>query len=108
MILATDQPLHIADGLFQADHDGAGDDAVANVQLANAEDSRNGLDVALGQAVAGVQGEARGQDELGGLAKHASRYSIQRMRLARVNLVPRGLEHQDVNLKPFLKIRLTL
>ena len=36
----TDQSLHVAHGLFEADHDRPGDDAVADVQLAACRRSR--------------------------------------------------------------------
>ena len=60
----TYQPLHVADGLFEADHDRAGDDAVADVQLAHVGDRGDRLDVAVGESVAGVEQEARGADLL--------------------------------------------
>ena len=53
-----DQPLHIAHGLLQADHDRAGDDAVADVQLVHVLDRGDRFHVAIGEAVPGVREEA--------------------------------------------------
>ena len=60
------KPLHVAHGLLQADHDCAGDDAVADVELVHSVDGGDGFHVAVGQAVTGVQRDAGGADLLAG------------------------------------------
>ena len=62
----ANQPLHVAYGLLQADHDCAGDDAVADVERVHSVDSGDRFHVAIGQAVAGVQYDAGGPNLLTG------------------------------------------
>ncbi len=52
--------LHLTDGLGQADEDGAADDAVADVELFHAVQSRDRRDVLVIEAVAGVEFQSGG------------------------------------------------
>ena len=61
-----DARLHLANGLCQADEDGAADDAVADVELFHPVESRDGPDVLVIEAVAGVQFQPGG--DCGGAA----------------------------------------
>jgi phosphate transport system protein len=60
------ETLHVRDGLPKADEDRAGDDAVADVQLAHAGQARDGLDVVVIQGVSGIEAHAGVRDELAG------------------------------------------
>jgi hypothetical protein len=62
----ANQPLHVADGLLQANHNCAGDDAVADVELVHPVDGGDWLHVTVGQAVAGVQRDAGSPNLLAG------------------------------------------
>ena len=53
----------------EADHHRPGDDAVADVQLVHVRDGGDGPDVAVGQAVAGVERQPRLADEPPSLAE---------------------------------------
>ena len=55
LLTSRDQTFHFPHRLGQADHDGSGDDAVPDIQLAHFVDRRDRANVAIGQAMAGVQ-----------------------------------------------------
>ena len=69
---AFHQFLHFAHGLLDADECGAGDDAVADVEFGNLRYRDDGLDVLVGQAVPGVDGQALGVGVFGGASRMSS------------------------------------
>ena len=64
-----DKFVHFFDGLTHPDQHGAGDDAVADVEFTEVFNAGDGLDVAIGQAVAGVNDQSRGQSDVAAVAQ---------------------------------------